>query len=265
MCLPSAWLYRGMVSTTTHTRISRSAMKRPGASGSAHWIRSTLCIREQWWPVMACLTPIALLVTSRKPEVTSMTLTLPWQIHRQRWSFTRRSWPCIRSGLIQVRSGRPQRPRKETQKHPPRRSRIRFTTARLRKEPAMTQLEEHGISDAKVATVDMKLEVVVIPVSDVDRAKEFYGRLGWRLDADFAFRQRLPRRPADTARLRVFDTVWHQGYAGRPRLGAKAVPSRLRHRGCARPTRRPRCQRQRSVPPRGARRTLPARGLKRSP
>src|ERR1700754_956170 len=31
----------------------------------------------------------------------------------------------------------------------------------------------------------MKLEVVVIPVSDVDRAKQFYGRLGWRLDADF--------------------------------------------------------------------------------
>ena len=34
------------------------------------------------------------------------------------------------------------------------------------------------------ATLDMKLEVVVIPVSDVDRAKEFYSRLGWRLDAD---------------------------------------------------------------------------------
>jgi catechol 2,3-dioxygenase-like lactoylglutathione lyase family enzyme len=33
--------------------------------------------------------------------------------------------------------------------------------------------------------LDMKLEVVVIPVSDVDRAKHFYGRLGWRLDADF--------------------------------------------------------------------------------
>ena len=32
----------------------------------------------------------------------------------------------------------------------------------------------------------MKLEVVVIPVSDVDRAKEFYARLGWRLDADVA-------------------------------------------------------------------------------
>ena len=31
----------------------------------------------------------------------------------------------------------------------------------------------------------MKFEIVVIPVSDADRAKEFYGRLGWRLDADF--------------------------------------------------------------------------------
>jgi catechol 2,3-dioxygenase-like lactoylglutathione lyase family enzyme len=31
-----------------------------------------------------------------------------------------------------------------------------------------------------------RLEIVVLPVSDVERAKEFYGRLGWRLDADFA-------------------------------------------------------------------------------
>ncbi|MEX3975171.1 VOC family protein [Paraburkholderia caribensis] len=35
-------------------------------------------------------------------------------------------------------------------------------------------------------TVDMKLEVVVIPVADVDRAKQFYERLGWRLDVDLA-------------------------------------------------------------------------------
>jgi catechol 2,3-dioxygenase-like lactoylglutathione lyase family enzyme len=33
--------------------------------------------------------------------------------------------------------------------------------------------------------VDMRLEVVVLPVSDVDQAKDFYLRLGWRLDADF--------------------------------------------------------------------------------
>ena len=40
--------------------------------------------------------------------------------------------------------------------------------------------------DAKVEPVDMKLEVVVIGVSDVDVAKAFYEKLGWRLDADFA-------------------------------------------------------------------------------
>jgi catechol 2,3-dioxygenase-like lactoylglutathione lyase family enzyme len=34
--------------------------------------------------------------------------------------------------------------------------------------------------------IDLKLEIVVIPVSDVERAKQFYAKLGWRLDADFA-------------------------------------------------------------------------------
>ena len=37
--------------------------------------------------------------------------------------------------------------------------------------------------------MDMKLEVVVVPVTDVDRAKGFYQALGWRLDADFAGRE----------------------------------------------------------------------------
>src|SRR5437773_10549223 len=41
-------------------------------------------------------------------------------------------------------------------------------------------------TNASAAKVDMKLEVVIIPVSDVDRAKDFYARLGWRLDADFS-------------------------------------------------------------------------------
>ena len=41
--------------------------------------------------------------------------------------------------------------------------------------------------DTSVARVAMKFEAVVIPVSDVDRAKKFYGKLGWRLDADFRF------------------------------------------------------------------------------
>jgi catechol 2,3-dioxygenase-like lactoylglutathione lyase family enzyme len=45
---------------------------------------------------------------------------------------------------------------------------------------------EQASPPAKVGVVEMKLEVVVLPVSDVDRAKRFYGDLGWRLDADFA-------------------------------------------------------------------------------
>ena len=40
--------------------------------------------------------------------------------------------------------------------------------------------------DASVGRVDMKLELQIIPVSDVDRSKEFYERLGWRLDDDVA-------------------------------------------------------------------------------
>ncbi|OAF11038.1 VOC family protein [Bradyrhizobium neotropicale] len=46
-----------------------------------------------------------------------------------------------------------------------------------RKEPATRSTNTQG--------VDMKLEVAVLPVSDVDRAKRFYSELGWRLDADF--------------------------------------------------------------------------------
>jgi catechol 2,3-dioxygenase-like lactoylglutathione lyase family enzyme len=41
------------------------------------------------------------------------------------------------------------------------------------------------MSDTQVRPVDMKFEIVVIPVSDVDRAKQFYAGLGWRLDADY--------------------------------------------------------------------------------
>src|SRR4051794_12490585 len=39
-------------------------------------------------------------------------------------------------------------------------------------------------SDASVGKIDMKLEVVTVPVADVDRAKRFYQSLGWRLDID---------------------------------------------------------------------------------
>ena len=52
----------------------------------------------------------------------------------------------------------------------------------------MTITQDHAdsaIQTPDAGQVDLKLEVVVIPVSDVERAKDFYGGLGWRLDADF--------------------------------------------------------------------------------
>ena len=53
----------------------------------------------------------------------------------------------------------------------------------------MTSSDASGSTSAEMpeaGTIDMKLEVVTLPVSDVDRAKRFYQSLGWRLDADIA-------------------------------------------------------------------------------
>jgi catechol 2,3-dioxygenase-like lactoylglutathione lyase family enzyme len=47
-------------------------------------------------------------------------------------------------------------------------------------------IKDPAIETAPTDTIDLKVEVVVIPVSDVDRAKRFYESLGWRPDADFA-------------------------------------------------------------------------------
>jgi catechol 2,3-dioxygenase-like lactoylglutathione lyase family enzyme len=52
----------------------------------------------------------------------------------------------------------------------------------------MSKIQEQGEATFKTSqarNTDLKLEAVVIPVSDVDRAKSFYSGLGWRLDADF--------------------------------------------------------------------------------
>src|ERR1043165_567349 len=57
------------------------------------------------------------------------------------------------------------------------------------REFRMSNVESHSASatsSASTKTIDLKLEVVVVPVADVDRAKRFYGTLGWRLDGDFS-------------------------------------------------------------------------------
>src|ERR1700693_4084346 len=48
-------------------------------------------------------------------------------------------------------------------------------------------INNEPVSGTSAVKVDMKFEVVVIPVTDVDRSKAFYTKLGWRLDADFPF------------------------------------------------------------------------------
>ncbi len=97
---------------------------------------------------------------------------------------------------------------------------------------------------------DMKLEVIVIPVADVDRAKEFYARLGWRLDAEFDdgddFRIIQFTPPGSPCSI-IFGTNVTDGGA---RLRAGPVPRRLRHRCRPRRAGRPRCRGQRGVPQR---------------
>jgi len=51
----------------------------------------------------------------------------------------------------------------------------------------LSAINKESFSGASAAKVEMKFEVAVIPVADVDRAKAFYTKLGWRLDADFPF------------------------------------------------------------------------------
>ena len=80
---------------------------------------------------------------------------------------------------------------------------------------------DSNTTGTRVGTVDMKLETMVIPVSDVDRAKAFYVGLGWRLDADFgddAFRivQLTPPGSGCSIQFGIGLTV------GRPRLGGRA-------------------------------------------
>ena len=76
--------------------------------------------------------------------------------------------------------------------------------------------------DAAADNVDMHLEVQIIPVSDVDRSRQFYERLGWRLDDDVApldglrivqFTPRDPRPRSRSAR----DSPWPR--LARPRAG----------------------------------------------
>ena len=73
--------------------------------------------------------------------------------------------------------------------------------------------------------VDMKLEVVLLEVSDVDRAKSFYENLGWRLDIDIAagdFRG-VQITPHNSEASIIFGKIWLRRHARKPAVATAAV------------------------------------------
>ena len=116
----------------------------------------------------------------------------------------------------------------------------------------MTDIKERArttaVESSSARTVDMKFEIVVIPVSDVDRAKQFYGGLGWRLDADFAagndYRVIQFTPPGSGCSVIFGKNVT----AAAPGSAQGTVPDRLRHRGRPQRTARSRRRGQRGIP-----------------
>ena len=95
------------------------------------------------------------------------------------------------------------------------------------------------------ATVDLKLEVVAIPVSDVDRSKAFYERIGMDSRRRFHGREGLSSGAIDTAWIAMLDSPVHDGGAW---LCSGNVPRRLRPRGGTERPHRARGERERRVP-----------------
>lgn len=83
----------------------------------------------------------------------------------------------------------------------------------------MATIQEDKVADAEIATtgrIDMKLEAVVLPVSDVDRAADFYARLGWRVDVDIRAEGRriLQYTPPGSSASILFGTGLSQAAPG---------------------------------------------------
>ena len=78
--------------------------------------------------------------------------------------------------------------------------------------------------------IHMKLEVQIIPVSDVDRSKGFYEVLGLRLSTTTSLRSTRPHRPIHTARLGDLGHVRQGTHNGPTGLG-RGITGRVRHRG----------------------------------
>ena len=120
-----------------------------------------------------------------------------------------------------------------------------------RKELEMSNTQprsETATETPKARAVDMKLEIVVIPVSDVDRAKRFLREARLEARRRLRRRRRLPRDPVHAAGLRVLGHLRQERHRGGARLRPGTVPDRLRHRGRPQRSARSRRRGQRGVP-----------------
>ena len=105
--------------------------------------------------------------------------------------------------------------------------------------------------NAAVAGIDINLEVVVIPVSDVERSKEFYGRIGWRLDIDRSAGEDF-RLVQHATGLLLLSPFRQERHVGRSRF-SQGIPDRYRHRGRQGPPGRRRRRGRRVLPRRPGR------------
>ena len=82
---------------------------------------------------------------------------------------------------------------------------------------------------SEVGTIDMKLEVVTLPVSDIDRAKGFYQSLGWRFDGDIRWGE-FRGIQFTPPRSECLDFVWDGSHHCRAWIGSTLGAGRLRYR-----------------------------------
>jgi len=95
------------------------------------------------------------------------------------------------------------------------------------------QINSSDTGATNIAKIDQKIEVTIFPVADVDRAKEFYLKIGWRLDADFNFPS-FRVVPGHAAWLDVLAAIRHEPDFSRARFG-QGIHHRVRSRS------RPQC------------------------
>src|SRR3954470_3594401 len=83
---------------------------------------------------------------------------------------------------------------------------------------------------AELSTIDMGLEVVTVPVADVDRAKSFYESLGWRMDIDIVVNDDIRQVQMTPPPLAVLDPSRQGLHDDGARLPRQVVPDGPRHR-----------------------------------